>query len=122
MLILKSNRIINIIILRFPKKFTDTPEGQLSWTSVYKAVSDSGFDDILKVIELLQSLPSTSVRNECGFSIMKLAKTKRRGRLNINSLNNLMVVNQLGQSIAEFDPRPAIENFMVNNGTMHKLN
>lgn len=87
--------------------------GQLKWVTVNKAVRESGYESILKVIDLLQSLPSTSVRNECGFSVMKLAKHKRRGRLNVGSLNNLMVVNQLASSISDFDPKSAIEHFMV---------
>ena len=70
-------------------------------------------ENVLAVIDLILSLPPTSVRNECSFSIMKLAKGKRRARMNPDTLNNLLTISLMGQSIQEFNPKECIDHFLV---------
>jgi hypothetical protein len=63
----------------------------LTWKEVNRLkVLGYEVENVLAVIDLILSLPPTSVGNECSFSIMKLAKGKRRARMNPDTLNNLL--------------------------------
>lgn len=52
---------------------------------------------------------------------MKLAKSKRRARMNPVTLNNLLTVSLIGPSLENFDPKDSIEQFMVR-GILFILN
>ena len=69
--------------------------------------------NILKVMDLILTLPATSSEVERGFSQMKLIKTNIRSKLSTENLNNLMTIKMLAASIEEFDPIPAIEHWNV---------
>ena len=68
----------------------------------------------ISLLNLLQSLPPTSVKNETCFSAMKLTKGKRRGRLNNSTLDNLLSVQLQAESIEDFNPDKAIQNWLVS--------
>lgn len=89
--------------------------GTIHWNAVNKALQGQGVEIALSIIDLIRTLPPTSVRNECAFSVMKLTKNKQRARLSAPRLNSLMTVSIQGASIAEFDPKPAIDTFMVTS-------
>ena len=72
-----------------------------------------GFENCLALIDLLRTLPSTSVKNEISFSIMKLTKGKRRPRMNPSTVNDLMTVSLMSPPVTEFDPTKSIEHFLV---------
>ena len=85
----------------------------LSWDKVFGYAGDSCLN-IMKLIDLLLSLPPTSVTCERSFSHMKLLKNKRRGRLNNQTLDNLMVVKLESDDIRSFDPKDAIQRWNVS--------
>ena len=87
--------------------------GELLWQDALRTVKDQGLQIVPDCINLLLSLPPTSVKNETTFSAMKLLKTKRRGRMTTNRLNDLMLVHLESPSIEEFDPKEAIQEWMV---------
>lgn len=97
--------------------FSDRYEKQLeqqtlSWSMVYR-LKEYGLQNILALFDLLRTLPPTSVRNECCFSVMKLTKSKRRARMRPDTLNDLLTVSLLAPSLEEYDPTDSVEHFPV---------
>ena len=66
--------------------------------------------NILKVMDLILTLPATSSEVESRFSQMKFIKTIIRSKLSIENLNNLITIKMLAVSNDEFDQIPAIEH------------
>lgn len=85
----------------------------LAWETVNSSFGQNGIQNILGLIELLKSLPPTSVLNETAFNQMKLIKTDRRHRLSAQHLNDIMLVKIESSSIQDFDPTPSINKWMV---------
>jgi hypothetical protein len=52
---------------------------------------------------------------------MKLAKGKRKARMNPDTLNNLLTIRLMGQSIEEFSPKECIDHVLVR-GLLMVLN
>jgi hypothetical protein len=75
--------------------------------------SSMGLENILGLIDMINSLPPTSVYNETAFNQVKLTKTDRRHRLSQKHLNDCMVTKIESDSIEEFFPTPAINRWMV---------
>ncbi|XP_060596483.1 uncharacterized protein LOC132750501 isoform X2 [Ruditapes philippinarum] len=71
-------------------------------------------------MEVVLALPPTSVKCETAFSAMKLLKTKRRGRLGNRRLNDLMAIKIMSPSIEEFDPEPAIADWLMSTPSGQK--
>eukprot|EP00105_Crassostrea_gigas_P030605 XP_011452989.1 PREDICTED: uncharacterized protein LOC105346190 [Crassostrea gigas] len=84
------------------------------WEDIHAVFGDSGVTNILKLLDLIHRLPPTSVLNETGFNQMKLIKTDRRQSLSARHLNDLMLIRLQSPSIAEFDPNPAIDRWMIS--------
>ena len=63
---------------------------------------------ILSLIDLILSLPSSSVEAERGFSLMKLIKTNWKSQLKDTTLSDLMVMKLESNPINTFDPNDAI--------------
>ena len=85
-----------------------------TWPEVFRAFGTDGLDNILVAIDLLLSFPPTSVANETCFSATKLTKGKRRGRMKISTLNDVMVVQLGSPSVSQFDPASAINKWLVS--------
>lgn len=98
-----------LVYRRFGGQFKVT-----SWQDIHAAFDESGVPNILALIDLIHSLPPTSVMNETGFNQLKLIKTDRRHRLTESHLNDLMVIRLRSPSIVNFDPNPAIDKWMVS--------
>jgi hypothetical protein len=75
---------------------------------LYKAT----YPNILAIIDLIRSLPSSSAENERGFSQLKLTKTNGRGRMSNSTLNDVMTIMMETPTVSEFDPQPAINNWL----------
>lgn len=82
---------------------------------MWNAFSNRGVKDVLHLIDLLRTLPATSVPNESAFNQMKLTKTNRRQRLSNAHLNDCMNVKANSETVEAFDPTPAIDNWMVTD-------
>ena len=63
-----------------------------------------GVDNILSMIDLVRSLPPTSIANERAFNHLKLIKSDRRHRLKEATLNDLMLVKLESSPVLTFDP------------------
>ena len=85
----------------------------VKWSDVYSAFSSMGVDNILALLDLINSLPPTSVINETAFNQMKLMKSDRRHCLSNNHLNDCMLIRIESQAIKDFDPSDPIEKWMV---------
>lgn len=96
-------------LIRFSGKLLD-----VSWEDVFKSFTECGLSNVFNVIDLILSLPPTSVVNETAFNQMKLLKTERRHRLSNQHLNDCMLIRLESAEITEFDPQPAIDRWMVN--------
>ena len=64
-------------------------------------------------MDLVGSMPPTSVACESSFSHMKLIKTARRERLTEDSLDDLLTVKLQSPKIKEFSPDEAIDLWLV---------
>lgn len=95
------------------QRFGSTLE-KTSMADVHRSFTNHDVNNILSVLDVLHSLPPTSVKNETCFSAMKLTKGKRRGRLNNTTLDNLLSVQLQGETIEEFNPDKAIEKWLVS--------
>ena len=84
----------------------------MTWREVYDDSED--FSNINMVLDLLLTLPPTSVSCETTFSQMKLIKTSRRTRLRSSTLNNLLLVKLESKQVAEFNPDPAVDRWFVS--------
>lgn len=94
---------------------TELTQHQLSWATVNHGCTD--LNNILGLIDLVLSLPATSVRNECLFSTMKLVKGKRRGRLANSTLDDLLLIAVQSPGINDFNPDDAIFHWMSTPGS-----
>ncbi|XP_062595414.1 putative uncharacterized protein DDB_G0271982 [Saccostrea cucullata] len=65
-------------------------------------------------MDLLHSLPPTSVLNETAFNQMKLLKTDRRQRLSHKHLNDCLMIKLQSPAISEFDPKEAVDRWMLS--------
>jgi hypothetical protein len=86
----------------------------VSWEIVHYGFRQNGLSNVLGLMDLLHSLPPTSVQNETSFNQMKLIKTDRRHRPSQEHLNDLMMIRLQSPSIMEFDPTTAINKWMVS--------
>ena len=88
----------------------------LDWSTLLTVTGDDGdFNNITIIIDLLLSLPPTSVACETTFSQMKLIKTSRRTRLRPSTLNNLLLVKLESPKIENFEPEDSINKWLVRN-------
>lgn len=95
-------------MIRFKRNFRSS-----SWEDIHAAFKDDGITNILNLLDLVHSLPPTSVLNESGFNQLKLIKTDRRHSLNEQHLNDLMLIKLQSPPVSEFDPNPAIDRWLV---------
>lgn len=98
-----------LVYKRFGNRIDD-----VSWESVHYGFRQNGLSNVLGLMDLLHSLPPTSVQNETSFNQMKLIKTDRRHRLSQKHLNDLMMIRLQSPSIMDYDPTTAINKWMVS--------
>ena len=85
---------------------------ELTWPEVHSLYHES-HENVLAVIDLIVTLPTSSSGNEGGFSQMKLTKTSIRSRLSNANLNNSMAIQMLTPGVKEFDPDQAINKWTM---------
>ena len=74
----------------------------IKWHDINKALRLLGtVNKVLKVIDLILSIPATSSANERDFNVMSLIKTNRKSWLKNSTLSDLMVVNRETPGIKE---------------------
>lgn len=78
-----------------------------------RVLQESDMKNIAVLVDLMLTLPPTSVRCETAFSQLKLLKTCRRSRLGQGVLNDLMAVKLLSPSVLEFNPDSSIQKWQV---------
>ena len=67
--------------------------------------------NVLSLIDLVWTIPATSVEAERGFSVMKRVKTDFRIKLANPALNDLLRIIRLSPAEVGFDPLPAIQHW-----------
>lgn len=77
--------------------------------------NEEEFCQLYKLIDILLSLPPTSVPCETTFSQLKLLKTHRRLKLKQGTLDTLMQVKLNSPSIELFNPEPSIDMWLGNS-------
>ena len=104
---LLTNADINslFLMLRHGNDLTST-----SWQTINREFVGEA-RSVLLLIDLLLSIPATSVEAERGFSTLKLVKTDFRSKLSNTALNSLLRTVLLSPTEAEFNPTPAIEHW-----------
>ena len=82
----------------------------LSWPEVNMSYRQD-YPRILRLIDLVMTLPASSSENKRGFSHMKLVKTDRRTRMKTSILDCLMTIQLCSPCVSTFNPDPAIEKW-----------
>ena len=67
--------------------------------------------NVLSLIDLVLTIPATSVEAERGFSVMKRVKTDFRNKLANPALNDLLRIILVSPAEVGFDPLPAIQHW-----------
>lgn len=93
------------------ERFGDALETQ-TWKSIQQKLSGDGLENVFLLIDMIRTLPPTSVKNETTFSAMKLTKGKRRGRMKNSTLNDLLTVQIQSSNVENFDPDESIQCWM----------
>ena len=73
----------------------------------------SEYSKILQLIDMILTIPATSTACEWGFSQMKLIKSDTRTKLSEQAMSNNLVIKLHSAPIADFDPLPAIEYWLL---------
>ena len=102
--------ILNISLLFV--RYSGTLHTTLTWEKI-NATFKVTHPLILSTIDLILSIPATSVECERGFSTMRRIKTEWRNQLNRSTLNDLMRIYLEGPDIVDFDPTPAIQPWFL---------
>ncbi len=84
------------------------------WASVNKAMVNMGVENILLLIDLVLSMPPTTVFNERGFNQLKMCKHEKRQLLSQKRTNSCMQVRINGPTVEEFNPDVAISKWHVS--------
>ncbi|CAG2230307.1 Protein NipSnap homolog 1,Protein NipSnap homolog 2,Protein NipSnap [Mytilus edulis] len=95
--------------------FTHCALSEVSLVQLNESFSSMGVNNVLLLLDMLNSLPPTSVYNETAFNQMKLLKTDRRHRLGGSRLDDCMMTKLEAPSVQEFDPTDAIDKWMIRN-------
>ena len=101
----------SILYRRYGKDIQNT-----RWQDTNKALRPLGtVDKVLRVIDLILSIPATSSANERDFSVMSLIKTNRKSWLKNKTLSDLMVINRETPGIKEYNPIDDV-NLWISSG------
>ena len=101
----------SILYRRYGKDIQNT-----RWQDIKKALRPLGtVDKVLRVIDLILSIPATSSANERDFSVMSLIKTNRKSWLKNKTLSDLMVINRETPDIKEYNPTDDV-NLWISSG------
>ena len=103
------HNVNNMTISKYVHSRHGTKLEELSWEELY----DEEFPLLMTIIDLLQTLPPTSVQCETTFSQMKLIKTSRRTRMRESTLNDLLTIKLSSTSVDTFDPEESINTWLV---------
>ena len=80
-----------------------------SWKVLIRSHSDQ-LPNVLGLIDLIFTIPTSTAECEMGFSGMKKVKSDRRARLNTSILSDLMLVHlEEGPFIDDFEPLRACQ-------------
>lgn len=80
---------------------------KLTWDFV-NSVYLRKYPNILTLVDLVLTLPSSSAEAECGFSQMKRAKSQTHAAIKAESMTDLLIIQLNSPDINNFDPRKAI--------------
>jgi hypothetical protein len=85
----------------------DTTVHHLTWADINKCHADE-FGNILRLIDLVLTIPASSAECERGFSAMRGIKTDWRNALNCETVSDLMTVLFDTPAVGQYDPMNAI--------------
>ena len=98
----------SILYRRYGKDIHNT-----RWQDINKALGLLGtVDKVLRVIDLILSIPASSSANERDFNVMSLIKTNRKSWLKNKTLSDLMVINRETPGIKEYDQADDVNLWM----------
>ncbi|XP_041360421.1 zinc finger protein 862-like [Gigantopelta aegis] len=84
-----------------------------SWISIHKLFGDV-VPNIPGLMDLVLTIPATSVEAERGFIVMKRVKTDFRNRLHNRALSDLLRIILLSPAEADFQPDAAVEHWFTS--------
>ena len=84
----------------------------LSWAKI-NLMWSTELPNLLKLIDLILSISSSTAECERGFSAMKRIKSSERSLLKIKTLDDLMMIHMNSKECSLFDPAPGIETWMT---------
>ena len=85
--------------------------GNITWKEINRRHS-LDLPNLLPLVDLVLTLPSTSADCERGFSAMKHIKNEHRASLSSSALDDLMMVYINSPAIEDFNPQPSINEWL----------
>ncbi len=80
----------------------------LTWVNINR-LHGTTCPDILKLMDLVLTIPASTAECERGFNVMKQVKSDWRSSLKPETLSDLLIVHLSSPSISEYDPSPDVE-------------
>ena len=84
----------------------------LSWARI-NIMWSTELPNLLKLVDLILSISSSTAECERGFSAMKRIKSSERSLLKLKTLDDLMMIHMNSKDCSLFDPVPGIETWMT---------
>ena len=112
-------------IVPYARKYLDisTESYQKMWYKQYTCpLADSKWPGLLRVSQLIFSLPFSNGHVERLFSTLKLVKTERRTQLQMETLSDLLEIRVEGPPLANFSPDQAISLWWKECKTTRRTN
>lgn len=85
-----------------------------SWADVYEEYVED-FPFVLKLVDILISIPPTSVSWETTFSQLKLIRLCKRTKLKSETLNDILILKMESPKVEDFNPDDAIAIWTVSD-------
>lgn len=93
-----------------------------TWYNLYTSTDSQRWPNLLRVCDLIFSLPFSNAHAERLFSTLKIVKTERHTRLQADTLTDLLDIKVEGPPLANFDADQAISLWWSDCKTVRRVN
>ncbi len=111
-------------VVHFARKYLSigTEDYQKIWYKLYSAPDVEKWPNMLRLCELLFSLPFSNGQIERMFSTLKVIKTDWRTNLQTETLSDLLEINMEGPGLSSFSADPAVALWWEDCKTTRRVN
>lgn len=111
-------------VVHYARKYLSigTEGYQKIWYKLYSAPDVEKWPNMLRLCELLFSLPFSNGQIERMFSVLKVTKTDRRTNLQTETLSDLLEISMEGPNLSDFSADRAVELWWDDCKTTRRVN